>query len=210
MASRLPEMRLRVLSPRPACWPGCLPSPRIPEAWGAQGGVERSSSSGRARRAWDRTTGSPHRSHPPTPRNQPQSSLRSLHRSPKQTTPCQEPLAFPLWPLFPRQRNTMLWDRPGASQLKSLPWITGMSCAFITPSLVRALFPQGGSGPRCRESPAPGPVPSCCQFSSERLGVCCPRLRPRLHPPRVMCWALASRPGPAPCSCRAPLTPPRL
>lgn len=167
--------------------------------------MERSSSSGgRARRAWDRTTGSTHRTPLPPPAPE---SLEALHLSLLQTTPCRELLLCPSAPLSAPEKPHSLGRAPGPHSFRVSTGSRG-SRAFTGPSLVRVLLPEWAQVPDAMSPPAPGPVPSCCQFSSERLGVCCPRLRPRLHPPRVMCWALASRPGPAPCRCRAPLSPP--
>lgn len=109
---------------------------------------------------------------------------------------------------FSALRPLSLPEKPDSPSLRVSTGSRDSPVPSEPPSLVRVLFPEWARAPDARSRPGPGPVPSCCLWSSERLRVCCPRLRPRLRPPRVICWALASRPGPAPCGCRAPLSPP--
>lgn len=93
---------------------GCLPSPRIPETWGAQGGVEKSSRSGRARRAWQQEN----RVTSLQPLPQPRSPLLSLQWPHHTNHPRQKPLAYPLVPLSPPKKPRTLGQAQCPRSLK--------------------------------------------------------------------------------------------
>lgn len=173
----------------PACRPG-LPSPRIPETWGAQGGVERSSSSGRARRAWDRTTGSPHCTAPPRPRPAPEPQTPCV----RCTCPwCKPPPAghpfSALRPLFPCLRNPTVRDRLGAL----IVW--------------EFTAPPSGKGPRCRESPSPRPGTFMLPVELTAAGCLLPQTEPQTAPAQSYVLGPGQPPWPRPLSLQSPPLP---